>query len=176
MDGEKSKIHESKMDFEKSKCHKPKTYWKQRYHRDLKNEFEKWWVQGLTKKKTALEKGSGHSEEYSISQKARVEKKPNQINPKETSQYMSVSYRHRDPLGLETGQFPTEYMKLVRKLIREDDPTPQMETKADQQVTVNTTPQNVIALHERLVHGTNQLFDVPKSISAKIGARRLTML
>ena len=87
-----------------------------------------------------------------------------------TTKVISENYKHSDPLGLET-EFPTEYMKLVRKLIREDDPTPQMETEADQEdPTVNTIPQNVIALHERLVHGTNQLFDVPKSISAKIGA------
>ena len=78
---------------------------------------------------------------------------------------------HNDPLGLQTGLFPTEYIEEVTKLVREDEilvPTPQMKVKANQEVTFNAAPQNVIELHRRLVNGTNQLFDVPKSIPAMI--------
>ena len=76
-----------------------------------------------------------------------------------------------DQLGLQTGLFPTEYIEEVTKLVREDEilvPTPQMKTKANQEVTFNAAPQNVIELHRRLVNGTNQLFNVPQSIPAMI--------
>ena len=76
-----------------------------------------------------------------------------------------------DPLGLQTGLFPTEYIEEVTKLVREDEilvPIPQMKAEVNQEVTFNTAPQNVIELHRRLVNGTNQLFNVPQSIPAMI--------
>ena len=73
---------------------------------------------------------------------------------------------HRDPLGLKTGLFPTEYMEEVTKIIREDHPV--LQIPKVKEVTFNAAPQNVIELHRRLVNGTNYLFDVPKSIPAMI--------
>ena len=63
-------------------------------------------------------------------------------------------------------KFPTKYTEEVTKLIREDDiliPIPQITAGANQEVNYTAPPQNVLALHRRLVHGTNHLFDVPKS-------------
>ena len=73
---------------------------------------------------------------------------------------------HKDPLGL-MGEFPTEYMEEVTKLIREDDiliPIPQITAEANQEDNYTAPPQNVLALHQRLVHGTTHLFDVSNSI------------
>ena len=77
----------------------------------------------------------------------------------------------KDPLGLMNElvnefKFPTEYMEEVTKLIREDDiliPIPQITAESNQEVIYTVPPQNVLALHRRLVHGTTHLFDVPKS-------------
>ena len=73
----------------------------------------------------------------------------------------------KDPLGLMNEfKFPTKYTEEVTKLIREDDtliPIPQITAEANQEVHYTAPPQNVLALHKRLVHGTTHLFDVPKS-------------
>ena len=50
--------------------------------------------------------------------------KPNmpKVKPQNTTtKHISENYKHSVPLGLET-EFPTEYMNMVGKLIREDDP------------------------------------------------------
>ena len=68
-------------------------------------------------------------------------------------------------------KFPTKYTEEVTKLIREDNilvPVSQIKAEANQKVTHNAPPPTVIELHRRLVNGTNQLFDVPKSIPAMI--------
>ena len=54
------------------------------------------------------------------SQKNKPKAKPQ--NTTSTTKYISENYKikHSDPLGLEI-EFPTEYIKMVGKLIREDD-------------------------------------------------------
>ena len=70
----------------------------------------------------------------------------------------------RDLLGLETGQIPTKYVKLVNELIKKDDPKPSRKFKARTSMKPAAN-QNVIQLQRRLVYGTSQLFDVPKDIN-----------
>ena len=70
----------------------------------------------------------------------------------------------RDPLGLETGQIPTKYVKLVNELIKKDDPKPSRKFKARTSMKPAAN-QNVIQLQRRLVYGRSQLFDVPKDIN-----------
>ena len=110
----------------------------------MESQLDKWWINGTPNPKPRATK---------------THKKPQR--PKK---YIP----HRDPLGLTTGQFPIEYMERVTKLIREEDPVPQMKAEANKEVGLNAAPQNVIELHRRLIHGTTKLFDVPKSISAMI--------
>ena len=199
-----------------TKKHKPKTGWKQRYHKDLNSQFKKWWAEGLAKRKTKNfhYQSRSHSEEDSPpSQKVKVELQNQQpkldvhmpdastpMAPEEATfkQIIKTNHQstiickdgrfwHRDPLGLKTGQFPTDHMKLVNKLIREDSPTPVKKAKANQNTTSRpSAAQNVIQQHRRLVWGKSQLFDVPKEINhqtkvckkqqkaTKIVARRLT--
>ena len=94
--------------------------------------------------------------------------KPRVTTTHEEAQRPRKFISHRDPLGLMKGQFPTECLERVTRLIREDDPIPQMEVEAIKDTTFEAAPQNVIQQHKRLVHGTRHLFDVPKSISAMI--------
>ena len=110
----------------------------------MESQLDKWWINGTPNPKPRATKTH------------RKPKRPKKYIP------------HRDPLGLTTGQFPIEYMERVTKLIREDDPVPQMKAEANKEVSLNAAPQNVIELHKRLIHGTTKLFDVPNSISAMI--------
>ena len=77
------------------------------------------------------------------------------------------NYPIKDPLGsMNEFKFPAKYMEEVKKLTREDDiliPVPQIIAEANQEFTHTAPPQNVLALHSRLVHGTTHLYDVPKS-------------
>ena len=57
----------------------------------------------------------------------------------------------RDPLGLMKGQFPTQYLERVTRLIREDDPTSQMEAEVKQNTTFEAAPQNVIQQPKKVV-------------------------
>ena len=199
-----------------TKKHKPKTGWKQRYHKDLNSQFKKWWAEGLAKRKTKNfhYQSRSHSEEDSPpSQKVKVELQKQQpkldvhmpdastpMAPEEATfkQIIKASHQstitfkdgrfwHKDPLGLKTGQLPTDHMKFVNKLIRKDSPTPVKKAKANQNTTSRpSAAQNVIQQHRRLVWGKSQLFDVPKEINhqtkvckkqqkaTKIVARRLT--
>ena len=77
------------------------------------------------------------------------------------------NYPIKDPLGsMNEFKFPAKYMEEVKKLTREDDiliPVPQIIAEANREFTHTAPPQNVLALHSRLVHGTTHLYDVPKS-------------
>ena len=116
----------------------------------MESQLDKWWINGTPNPKPRATKTH------------RKPKRPKKYIP------------HRDPLGLTTGQFPIEYMERVTKLIREDDPVPQLKAEANKEVSLNAAPQNVIEHHKRLVHGANQytyngkLLDVPEGISAMI--------
>ena len=89
--------------------------------------------------------------------------KPNTQNSTNYGDHIHSILKSRDPLGLETGQIPTKYVKLVNELIKKDDPKPPRKFKA--RASMRPANQNVIQLHRRLVYGTNQLFDVPKDIN-----------
>ena len=56
-----------------------------------------------------------------------------------------------DPLGLKTGIFPFENLEIISKLIREDDPVPQMKPKAIKKTSNQVIPQHVIELQKRIV-------------------------
>ena len=64
---------------------------------------------------------------YTFSKKGSQPNMP-KANPQNTT---PKYYKHKDPLGLETNQFPTEYKNIVEKLIREDYPI--------QEITFNAT-------------------------------------
>ena len=90
--------------------------------------------------------------------------KPNTQNSTNDRNHIHSSLMSRDPLGLETGQIPTKYVKLVNELIKKDDPKPPRKFKARASMKPAAN-QNVIQLQRRLVYGTSQLFDVPKDIN-----------
>ena len=150
------------------------------HNMDLNSLINSWWVKGSTKRKTMKPTTEnehyqikGHSEEDSTFpvQEVKVDPKPKVTTTHERAKRPRKFIPHRDPLGLRTGVSPTEYMEEVTKLIREDDilvPVSQIKAEANQKVTHNAPPPTVIELHRRLVNGTNQLFDVPKSIPAMI--------
>ena len=79
-----------------------------------------------------------------------------------------------DPLGLKTGIFPFENLEIISKLIREDDPVPQMKPKAIKKTSNQVIPQHVIELQKRIVFGSTlvmyeeELLEVPEHIEAKI--------
>ena len=150
------------------------------HNMDLNSLINSWWVKGSTKRKTMKPTTEnehyqikGHSEEDSTFpvQEVKVDPKPKVTTTHERAKRPRKFIPHRDPLGLRTGVSPTEYMEEVTKLIREDNilvPVSQIKAEANQEVTHNAPPLTVIELHRRLVNGTNQLFDVPKSIPAMI--------
>ena len=86
--------------------------------------------------------------------------KPNTQNSTNYGDHIHSILKSRDPLGLETGQIPTKYVKLVNELIKKDDPKPQRKFKA--RASMKPANKNVIQLQRRLVYGSSQLFDVPK--------------